>query len=262
MLRAAARRTAALLHRAAYALWARYPADANPTGPRPRCVTFKLDKVVHWPNKGWQGGKMYGPIVPGNQALILDLLREGTVVAVRTQRTNLTEVAEWLEGHGIPAVASNGEPIAYWTDTTRVLVTDRELTTWAEVTPYGVESQDPEQIAQHLKNHVGARTAHAVARAILLPHRMADTRYRYDLVPSKTDGSCTLTMAGLRHVDGPQFHDATEAHDQEALDAVSEQVTAERDAQLLIEEFQAAGLTVDGTTADLRTAGVRLTIES
>ncbi|MGW5679208.1 hypothetical protein ACWEV4_29710 [Streptomyces sp. NPDC003860] len=269
MLRVATRATAALLHRAAYALWAKCPADADwPTGQkRPPCYEIKLDNVIHYRNDGWRNGAMYGPIVPDAKGVILGLMRKGRAVVVRTQRTNLHEVAAWLEGHGIPAVACNGEPRGYWTDTTRVLVTARALTVYAEITPYAVPFQDWEQTAQYLKDHVG-RTALSVSRAVLLPFRIDSPWYRYALTPSTTDASCTLTVTGWHPMTNIEYAELLDAPDQESLTTRSAEVNAsvreatDTEAQRVLNALQEAGITVEGTVADLRGGGVRLTLST
>ncbi|MEV7275253.1 hypothetical protein ACIQIG_32855 [Streptomyces bacillaris] len=136
VIRGTARALASALHRAAYALWARYPAQL-PAGPRPPCITVKVDGPLHLRTKGWQGGAMYGDIAPGARDALLALMADGYSVVVRSQRTDQKAVAAWLEQHGVPAVADTGEPRAYWTDTTRVLCTARALTSPLEVSPYG-----------------------------------------------------------------------------------------------------------------------------
>ncbi|MBT3077600.1 MULTISPECIES: hypothetical protein [Streptomyces] len=152
-VRGAARALASALHRAAYALWARYPAQL-PAGPRPPCITVKVDGPLHVRDRGWQGGAMYGDIAPGARDALLALMADGYAVVARSQRTDQKAVAAWLEQHGVPAVADTGEPRAYWTDTTRVLCTPRALTSPIEVTPYGYSHQDWSTTTAHIRETI------------------------------------------------------------------------------------------------------------
>ncbi|MGA5579460.1 hypothetical protein ACPCK9_32245 [Streptomyces koyangensis] len=136
MRRSIARYLAPKLHAAALGLWTRYPEQPT-TGKRPACITIKADGPhLHNRNRGWQNGAMYGDMAPGAPEKILGLMEAGYSVVVRSQRTDQQAVADWLIKHGIPAIADDGEPRAYWTDTTRVLCTPRALTSACEISPY------------------------------------------------------------------------------------------------------------------------------
>ncbi|MFF3998583.1 hypothetical protein ACFYX8_35405 [Streptomyces cyaneofuscatus] len=150
LLHTPARHLAALLHEAAYALWARFPAELPP-GKRPSCITIKVDGPLHVRDKGWQGGAMYGEMAPDARDAVLALMADGYSVVARSQRVDQKAVADWLEKHGVPAVADDGEPRACWTDTTRVLCTARALTSPCEVTPYGYSHQDWAATAAHIR---------------------------------------------------------------------------------------------------------------
>ncbi|MGW2841865.1 hypothetical protein ACWCWD_29270 [Streptomyces sp. NPDC001493] len=94
---------------------------------------------------------MYGDIAPGARDAVLALMADGYSVVARSQRTDQQAVAAWLTSHGIPAVATTGEPLAYWNDTTRVLCTPLALTSPLEVTPYGHAHTDWTQTAAHIR---------------------------------------------------------------------------------------------------------------
>ncbi|MFC8723788.1 hypothetical protein [Streptomyces bacillaris] len=153
LVRRIARTLAPALHRAAYALWARYPADLPP-GPRPSCITVKLDGPLHVRNRGWQGGAMYGDMAPGARDALLELMADGYAVVVRSQRTDQAAVAAWLERHGVPAVADTGEPLAYWTSTSRVLCTARAVTSPLEVTPYGYRHESWDATSAYIRETI------------------------------------------------------------------------------------------------------------
>ncbi|MET9096261.1 hypothetical protein ABZX72_29700 [Streptomyces cyaneofuscatus] len=150
LLRTPARRLAAVLHRAAYALWARFPAELPP-GPRPSCITVKVDGPLHVRDRGWQDGAMYGEVAPGAREALLSLMADGYSIVARSQRVDQRAVAAWLESHGVPATADDGEPRAYWPDTRQVLCTARALTSPFEVTPYGYSHQDWDTTAAHIR---------------------------------------------------------------------------------------------------------------
>ncbi|MFE9016685.1 hypothetical protein [Streptomyces cyaneofuscatus] len=81
-------------------------------------------------------------------------MADGYSVVARSQRVDQQAVADWLEAHGVPAVADDGEPRAYWTDTTRVLCTARALTSPFEVTPYGYSHQDWDATAARIRETI------------------------------------------------------------------------------------------------------------
>lgn len=135
-MRSIARYLAPKLHAAALNLWTRYPEQLT-VGKRPACITIKADGPhLHNRDRGWQNGAMYGDMAPGAPEKILGLMKAGYSVVVRSQRTDQQAVANWLIKYGIPAVADDGEPRAYWTDTTRVLCTPRAITSACEISPY------------------------------------------------------------------------------------------------------------------------------
>lgn len=89
-------------------------------------IGFGLDHVIHNRNDGWRDGAVYGDPVPGAIEGLSALLGEpGKAVFVISVRENLGDIVEWLESHGIPAVADDGGDHQYWQDGTRVLVTRR-----------------------------------------------------------------------------------------------------------------------------------------
>lgn len=93
-----------------------------------------FDGVIHWYRRGWQGGKIYDPPMPGAIEGIQTIM-EVEAVVVFTARTDLDAVCEWLESHGIECVSqedwdsarSPGERVnAFWNEMGRVLVTNRK----------------------------------------------------------------------------------------------------------------------------------------
>jgi hypothetical protein len=89
------------------------------------CVDF--DGVVHGYSRGYQGGAIYDPPVPG-AIEALKSLRTLEPVVICTAREDLRAVAEWLDSHGVPTVVDGvlSRP-HFWNGRGEILVTNRKL---------------------------------------------------------------------------------------------------------------------------------------
>lgn len=93
-----------------------------------RTVAVDFDGVIHAYGQGWHDGSIYdGPISGALDGL--RKLMEHYAVFIHTSRDSYS-VAQWLDGHGIPAfveLESAGRVRDFWTERDRVLVTNRKL---------------------------------------------------------------------------------------------------------------------------------------
>jgi hypothetical protein len=90
-------------------------------------IAIDFDGVIHAYSKGWQGGAIYDPPVPGAIDGLRDLMKRDAVF-VFTARANLDDVAAWLTSHGIPAIVDEpGAARWFWDDRDRLLVTWHKL---------------------------------------------------------------------------------------------------------------------------------------
>lgn len=106
------------------------------------CVDF--DGVVHAYSLGWNGGEIYDEPVPGAIEALQVLLAAGPVV-IFTARQELHLVANWLRGHGVPAVLDTYPPVKFWRGRDTVLVTNRKLPAQVYVDDRGVTFKTWEQ---------------------------------------------------------------------------------------------------------------------
>lgn len=98
-------------------------------------VALDFDGVIHRYSKGWQGGKIYDPPMPGAIEAIREIMGVEAVV-IFTARTDLDAVCMWLAvEHGVPCVTqaqwdaerpAEEHGSAFWNDMSRVLVTNRK----------------------------------------------------------------------------------------------------------------------------------------
>lgn len=101
-----------------------------------------FDGVLHHYWDGWRDGTIYGGIIPGSLVALWALQQDGPV-HVYTARPQLFDIAVWLRERGVPvavdvptydevrSVRGDVDVVRdrprFWTDRTRVLVTDRKL---------------------------------------------------------------------------------------------------------------------------------------
>lgn len=89
------------------------------------------------------GGAIHGDPVPGAvDGLKTILATPGKSAFVITIRTNLGEIAQWLEQQGVPAIADDGSDRRYRHDEGRVLVTRRLMPSALLVHNRGAEFTD------------------------------------------------------------------------------------------------------------------------
>jgi hypothetical protein len=90
-------------------------------------IAIDFDGVVHAYSRGWQGGALYDPPVPGAIEALQRLIKtEPTFIF--TAREDLRAVATWLSDHGVPTVVDGvlNQP-HFWNGRGEVLVTNRKL---------------------------------------------------------------------------------------------------------------------------------------
>ncbi len=97
-------------------------------------VALDFDGVIHWYQRGWQGGVIYDPPMPGAIEAIREI-QEVEAVVVHTARTDLVSVAAWLRALDIECVTQDEwdaerpaeeHGSAFWNEKERVLVTNRK----------------------------------------------------------------------------------------------------------------------------------------
>lgn len=97
-------------------------------------VALDFDGVIHRYSRGWQGGKIYDPPMPGAIEAIKET-QEVEAVVVFTARTDLDAVCAWLSARGIECVTQDEwdaerpaeeHGSAFWNEKERVLVTNRK----------------------------------------------------------------------------------------------------------------------------------------
>lgn len=97
-------------------------------------VALDFDGVIHRYSKGWQGGKIYDPPMPGAIEAVKEIM-EVEAVVVFTARTDLDAVCDSLTHWGVECItqdqwdrerpaAEHGS--AFWNDKSRILVTNRK----------------------------------------------------------------------------------------------------------------------------------------
>jgi len=90
-------------------------------------VALDFDGVMHGYSRGWQGGVIYDPPVPGT-AQAVQTIMDAEATFVQTARENLHDVVEWIERElGIPAIADS--PVTartFWNDRGILLVTNKK----------------------------------------------------------------------------------------------------------------------------------------
>lgn len=97
-------------------------------------VALDFDGVIHRYSRGWQGGKIYDPPMPGAIEAIQEIM-EVEAVVVFTARTDLNAVRDWLSARDIECITQDQwdaeRPVrehqnAFWNDRERVLITNRK----------------------------------------------------------------------------------------------------------------------------------------
>lgn len=91
-------------------------------------VALDFDGVIHSYERGWQGGRIYGTVIPGAAEGIRTIM-DAEAAFVFTAREDLAAVAQWIEKEtGIPTrVDDPYEAHTFWNDREVLLVTNRKL---------------------------------------------------------------------------------------------------------------------------------------
>lgn len=90
-----------------------------------KAIGVDFDGVVHNYTQGWQGGLIYGEMLPG-AAESLRALMETYAVFIHTTREPST-VAPWLTDRGFHAEADEDPSRRFWDTKGTLLVTQRKL---------------------------------------------------------------------------------------------------------------------------------------
>lgn len=110
-------------------------------------IAVDFDGVVHQYSRGWNGGEIYDPPVPGAIEALHELM-EVDAVCIFTASGNERRgrIAAWLCDLGVPAVSDS--PITereFWNERGMVLVTSRKYPARAYVDDRGITFQTWEQ---------------------------------------------------------------------------------------------------------------------
>lgn len=94
-------------------------------------IAIDFDRVIHKYSKGWNDGTIYDTPVAGAKEALLSLISQGYQIVIFTARSNVLDVAPWIEKHlGISNIkVTNIKPAA------KVYIDDKAIrfTTWKEV---------------------------------------------------------------------------------------------------------------------------------
>lgn len=94
-------------------------------------VAVDFDGVIHAYSKGWQDGTIYDPPVEGAFEALVTLMKTYAVFIFTTR--DATDVARWLNRHGLLAEVDADPQRTFWNDQGRLLVTNRKLAAVAYV---------------------------------------------------------------------------------------------------------------------------------
>lgn len=93
--------------------------------PTPRTIAVGFDRVLHRYSLGWADGTIYDPPVPGAIEGLRTLMKDAAVY-VHTARSP-HQVAAWLAGHGLNAIAdSPATAREFWDNRGQLLVSRRK----------------------------------------------------------------------------------------------------------------------------------------
>ncbi|MFD8226891.1 hypothetical protein ACFV16_22270 [Streptomyces massasporeus] len=93
--------------------------------PYTKAIGVDFDGVIHTYGQGWQGGEIYGELMPG-AAESLRTLMETYAVFIHTTRDPHT-VAPWMAERGFPAEADEDPTRNFWSTQGVLLVTQKKL---------------------------------------------------------------------------------------------------------------------------------------
>lgn len=98
-----------------------------------------FDGVIHSYERGWQGGKIYGTLMPGAKAGLQTAV-DAEATFVFTAREDLVIVADWIEREtGIPCVVDDPyDRKHFWNERGRLLITNKKYPARAYLDDRGV----------------------------------------------------------------------------------------------------------------------------
>lgn len=109
-------------------------------------IGVDFDGVIHTYDKGWQGGEIYGDIIPGAKDALRGLLDRYTVFVFST-RTDTKAMANFItEKTGIPTEPDDGSFVGpFWNTSGTILVTNRKLAAVAYIDDRAIRFVDWQQ---------------------------------------------------------------------------------------------------------------------
>ncbi|MCP9209709.1 hypothetical protein [Streptomyces cucumeris] len=91
-----------------------------------KAIGVDFDGVIHTYERGWQGGEIYGEVMPG-AIEGLETLRERFAVFIHTVREPRS-IVDWMKGRlEVPCIADDDPTRKFWNDQSRILVTNKKL---------------------------------------------------------------------------------------------------------------------------------------
>lgn len=96
-------------------------------------IGVDFDGVVHNSTKGWNGGKVYGTMMPDAFEMIADLEKKGYEIVIITARDKLEPVKEWMSKHGMGHILVTNVKLPC-----RAYIDDRAIrfTNWRDIRSY------------------------------------------------------------------------------------------------------------------------------
>ncbi|QEQ93632.1 polynucleotide kinase [Streptomyces phage Zuko] len=102
-------------------------------------IGVDFDGVIHSYERGWQGGKIYGTLMPGAKEGLQECV-DAEATFVFTAREDLVVVAEWIEREtGILTLVDDPyDPKHFWNERGRLLVTNKKYPARAYLDDRGI----------------------------------------------------------------------------------------------------------------------------
>lgn len=120
-----------------------------------KTLAVDFDGVVHAYSRGWDDGTIYDPPLPGALEALANLMHI-CAVYIHSSRTPHDDIVDWLTTHGVPAVTDYmADHPAFWSDQTKVLVTNRKLPAAAYIDDRAVRFTSWPQTLADLDRYVG-----------------------------------------------------------------------------------------------------------
>lgn len=115
-------------------------------------VSVDFDGVIHRYSKGWRGGDIYDPPIPGAIKALGEMYQEEAVfVLTASNEARRHDIVEWLERRGLTAIMDDPyERREFWNDKGVILVTNRKYPARRYLDDRGVTFRDWEQAMRDL----------------------------------------------------------------------------------------------------------------